>query len=169
MLTMKKTILALTSAATVFAASQAAAISEHPLAVDVKQLHPDAALYAAREAMEACRAEGLQVSVVVVDRRSVELIRYRDVVAPAITISVAHDKAVTANEFTSATSDLRDLHDSPLAHQANMFLDAGGVPIESAGRYYGAIGVAGAPTQEQDEACARAGAEALQIEMDMNL
>lgn len=166
---MKRLFTAIATTGALMISGQATAISEHPLAVDVKQLHPDAALYAAREAMEACRAEGLQVSVVVVDRRSVELIRYRDVVAPAITLSVAHDKAVTANEFTSATSDLRDLHDSPLAHQANMFLDAGGVPIESAGRYYGAIGVAGAPTQEQDEACARAGANALQMEMDLNL
>ena len=35
------------------------AISEHPLAVNVKQLHPDAVLFAARQVMEACRAEGL--------------------------------------------------------------------------------------------------------------
>ena len=151
-----------------FGQTTAHAISDHPLAVNVKQLHPDAALYAAREAMEACRAEGLHtVAVSVVDRRSVELVMLRDVAAPRITLEVARAKAYTANEFTAATSSLKRLQNSPLAHRENVFLDGGGVPIESAGIYYGAIGVAGSPTQEQDEACARAGAEKLQFELDM--
>ena len=150
------------------AQGNALAISDHPLAVNVKQLHPDAALYAAREAMEACRAQGLHtVAVSVVDRRSVELVMLRDVVAPRITLEVARAKAYTANEFSAATSSLKHLQNSPLAHRENVFLDGGGVPIESAGIIYGAIGVAGAPTQEQDEACARAGAEKLQYELDM--
>ena len=118
--------------------------------------------------MEACRAEGLHtVSVSVVDRRNVELVTLRDVAAPGITLEVARAKAYTANEFSAATSALKRLHDSPLAHRKNVFLDGGGVPIESAGIFYGAIGVAGSPTQEQDEACARVGAEKLQFELDM--
>jgi uncharacterized protein GlcG (DUF336 family) len=146
----------------------AQAISDHPLAVNVKQLHPDAALFAAREAMKACRAQGLHtVTVSVVDRRSVELVTLRDVVAPRITLEVARAKAYTANEFSAPTSALKRLHGSPLAHRENVFFDGGGVPIESAGIFYGAIGVAGSPTQEQDEACARVGAEKLQFELDM--
>jgi len=91
----------------------------------------------------------------------------RDVAAPRITLEVARAKAYTANEFSAVTSQLKHLHDGPLAHRENVFLDGGGVPIESAGIIYGAIGVAGAPSQEQDEACARAGAEKLQFELDM--
>jgi len=43
---------------------------------------------------------------------------------------------------------------------------AGGVPIEAAGNIVGAVGVSGAATGEQDEACARAGIQAIQFELE---
>ncbi|MGC9457600.1 MAG: GlcG/HbpS family heme-binding protein [Halothiobacillaceae bacterium] len=139
-----------------------------PPAIDVRQLHPDAALFAAQKAQAACREAGYHTTTVsVVDRRQGELVMLRDVAAPRITMEVARAKAYTANQFSAPTSALTDFHDGPLALRDNVFLDAGGVPIESGGTIYGAIGVAGAPTQPEDEACARAGAEALAFELDM--
>ena len=42
----------------------------------------------------------------------------------------------------------------------------GGVPIEAAGNIIGAVGISGAATGEQDEACARAGIQAIQFELE---
>ncbi|MFP4154746.1 MAG: GlcG/HbpS family heme-binding protein [Halothiobacillaceae bacterium] len=146
----------------------AAPAFDAPPAIEVWQLHPDAALFAAQHALEACRQAGYHtVAVSVVDRRHGEMVMLRDAAAPRITVEVARAKAYTANQFSAATSSLTDFHDGPLAHRDQVFLDAGGVPIESGGTVYGAIGVAGAPTQPEDEACARAGADALAFELDM--
>ncbi|AGA35199.1 protein of unknown function DUF336 [Thioalkalivibrio nitratireducens DSM 14787] len=143
---------------------------EFPLAINVRQMHMETALTAARAAMAACRAEGIQVGVTVVDRRGTEQVVLRDVVAPHLTLAVSRMKAYTANEMSVATSALEeDGPDSPLAHVPGLFLGAGGVPIEAGGVYYGAIGVSGASTGIQDEACARAGAEAVEIELEMSL
>jgi len=40
------------------------------------------------------------------------------------------------------------------------------VPIEAAGNIIGAVGISGAATGEQDEACARAGIKAIQFELE---
>jgi uncharacterized protein GlcG (DUF336 family) len=44
---------------------------------------------------------------------------------------------------------------------------AGGLPIEAAGNIVGAVGVSGAATGEQDEACARAGLDAVRMDLEM--
>ena len=43
---------------------------------------------------------------------------------------------------------------------------AGGVPVQAAGSLVGAVGVSGAPGGDLDEACARAGAEAVREELE---
>ena len=48
-----------------------------------------------------------------------------------------------------------------------LVFSAGGVPIEAAGNIVGAVGVSGAATGEQDEACARAGIKAIQMDLEM--
>ncbi len=156
--------------AAILPAGPAQAEEEFPLAINVRQMHMETALAAARAALAACRAEGIQVGVTVVDRRGIEQVVLRDVVAPHLTLEVSRMKAYTANEMTVATSALEEGgHRSPLAHVPGLFLGAGGVPIEAGGVFYGAIGVSGAPSGLQDEACARAGAEAVEIELEMNL
>jgi uncharacterized protein GlcG (DUF336 family) len=44
---------------------------------------------------------------------------------------------------------------------------AGGLPIQAGGELVGGIGVAGAPSGETDERCARAGYEAISEELEL--
>jgi uncharacterized protein GlcG (DUF336 family) len=43
----------------------------------------------------------------------------------------------------------------------------GGMPVEAAGALVGAIGVSGAPSGELDDACARTGIDAIQMDLEM--
>jgi uncharacterized protein GlcG (DUF336 family) len=43
----------------------------------------------------------------------------------------------------------------------------GGLPIEAAGAVIAAIGVSGAPGGEADDACAKAGIDAIQMDIEM--
>ncbi len=169
-MTVLRSLAFLGAFAALFPVGPVQAEEEFPLAINVRQMHMETALAAARAAMAACRAEGIQVGVTVVDRRGIEQVMLRDVVAPHLTLAVSRMKAYTANEMSVATSTLEQNGvRSPLAHVPGLFLGAGGVPIEAGGVFYGAIGVSGAATGIQDEACARVGAEEVQIELEMNL
>ncbi|MDE2121570.1 MAG: heme-binding protein [Betaproteobacteria bacterium] len=143
------------------------ALAEQPLAVNVKRLSLDTALKAAQAAMAKCRAEGLQVGVTVVTRDGQPQVMLRDVLAPELTLRVSRRKAYTAASFDSPTSQLRGQAAGGLAHVPGLLFDAGAVPISAAGTLFGAIGVSGAPSGLTDEACARAGAEAVQADLDM--
>jgi uncharacterized protein GlcG (DUF336 family) len=138
-----------------------------PLAVSVRRLSLETALKAAQAAMARCRAEGLQVGVTVVTRDGQPQVMLRDVLAPELTLRVSRRKAYTAASFDSPTSRLRSQAAGGLAHVPGLLFDAGAVPIDAAGMQFGAIGVSGAPSGLTDEACARAGAEAVQGELDM--
>jgi uncharacterized protein GlcG (DUF336 family) len=48
-----------------------------------------------------------------------------------------------------------------------LVFSAGAIPIEAAGNIVGAVGVSGAATGEQDEACAREGLKAIAFDLDM--
>jgi uncharacterized protein GlcG (DUF336 family) len=50
-----------------------------------------------------------------------------------------------------------------LAHGLAVIRRPGGLPIKRGGEVEGAIGVSGAPTDEQDEECARYGIEAIDL------
>ena len=43
----------------------------------------------------------------------------------------------------------------------------GGVPIEAGGSIIGGVGISGAPNGEADDACARAGIEAVIVDLEM--
>ena len=62
-------------------------------------LTPEAALSAARAAMESCRKEGYQVAVAVVDRAGLAQAVLRDRFAGVHTVDVATNKAWTAASF----------------------------------------------------------------------
>ena len=62
-----------------------------------KSLTPEAALTAARAALESCRKQGFQVAVAVVDRTGLTQVLLRDRFAGAHTLDVATNKAWTAN------------------------------------------------------------------------
>jgi uncharacterized protein GlcG (DUF336 family) len=129
-------------------------------------LTPETALSAARAAMEACRKQGFQVGVAVVDRSGMTQVFLRDRYAGAHTVEVATNKAWTAASFRIATQELGAQTQpgkpmSGICSASHVLAIGGGLPIEGGGQFFGAIGVSGAPGGEADEACARAGIKAI--------
>ncbi len=155
--------------ATMFAALALMAlspVSAQQATFQVKSLTPETALVAARAAMEACRKEGYQVGVAVVDRAGLPQVFLRDRFAGAHTVDVAINKAWTAASFRTPTSTLA-VETQPgqpmsgIRATPRMLAAGGGLLIEGAGQSFGAIGVSGAPGGEADEACAKAGIKAI--------
>jgi uncharacterized protein GlcG (DUF336 family) len=90
----------------------------------------------------------------------------KDRCAGAHTIEVATNKAWTAASFKTSSMAMGEETQpgKPMSGIRGLprFLGAGGgVVIEGAGNYFGAIGVSGAPGGEADEACAKAGLRAI--------
>jgi uncharacterized protein GlcG (DUF336 family) len=119
---------------------------------------------AAMETLKACRTEGYQVSVAVVDRSGGIQALLRDRLAGIFTPDIAVRKARTALSFHTDTINLVEPTKSgTTASGIRDFPDAmvvaGGVRIEAAGSIVGSIGVSGAPGPEIDDDCARKGIE----------
>jgi uncharacterized protein GlcG (DUF336 family) len=144
-----------------------AAHAAEPLAISVKRLQLETALKAAQAAMASCRAKGIQIGVTVVDRSGQPQVMLRDVLAPDLTVRVSELKAYTAVSFNAPTSALKTQAQSALAHVPGVLFSAGAVPIAAGGTLYGAIGVSGAPGGEIDEQCAKAGAQAIESDLEM--
>lgn len=131
-----------------------------------KSLTPETALVAAKAAMDSCRKQGYQVGVAVVDRSGITQIFLRDRFAGAHTVDVATSKAWTAASFRTSTLDLATETQagrpmSGIRSTPRMLAVGGGIVIEAGGTALGAIGVSGAPGGEADDACARAGLNAI--------
>jgi uncharacterized protein GlcG (DUF336 family) len=164
---MKKLIVAAV-AALGFALAVALPANAAEAVITYKSLAPDAALTLAKAALDRCRKDGYQVSVVVLDRFGAPLVELRDRFAPVATLHFAKGKAWTAVTFTGDTSALikQGSISAALAHQSNVTLVAGGLVIQSAGSLVGGVGVSGAPGGDKDEACAKAGLAAIQDKLD---
>jgi uncharacterized protein GlcG (DUF336 family) len=139
--------------------------------VTYKSLSPEFALESARAALAECRKRGYQVAVAVVDRSGVTQVMLRDRFAGAHTPATATGKAWTAASFKTSTSDLQSmsLPGMPQAGIRNLpgaVIIGGGVVVEAGGALVGAIGVSGAPGGEADEACAKAGIDAIKDRLD---
>jgi len=113
--------------------------------------------------MEACRQEGVQIGVTAVDRSGDPMVVMRDTLAPRVTLEVSRQKAYTAVNFNAATSAMSKRFTQPFSvgKVEGLVFSAGGLPIEAAGNIVGAVGVSGVATGGQDEACARAGLNAI--------
>lgn len=162
---MKTTCIALSLAllATPALAAQA------PVIIKIPRLTLEAAGKIAHGALDACRKEGLQVGVTVVDRSGDTMVFLRDTLAPTVTIEVSRQKAYTAVNFNAPLSTMEDRFTKPFSvgKLPGLLFAAGGLPIEAAGNIVGAVGVSGAPSGLQDEACARAGVEAVRMDLEM--
>lgn len=160
--------LAFTSTLALSAGTQAAE-SDQPLMVEVKRLSMEVALKIAKTAIETCREQGVQVSVTVVDRGGHTQVVLRDVLAMDLSLEVSYRKAYTAMTFTSATSALENRFTGPFSvgKLEKVLLSAGGLPIQASGETVGGVGVSGAPSGETDENCARAGIEAVTMDLEM--
>jgi uncharacterized protein GlcG (DUF336 family) len=131
-----------------------------------KALTPEAALTAARAALEACRKQGFQVAVAVADRSGLTQVLLRDRFAGAHTVEVAMNKAWTAASFRIPTSALATETQpgqpmSGIRNVPRVMAAGGGLAIEAGGNMLGAIGVSGAPGGAADDACASAGIKAI--------
>lgn len=139
--------------------------------VTYKSLSPEIALELARASLEECRKRGFQVAVAVVDRFGVTQVMLRDRFAGAHTPSTAAGKAWTAASFRTGTTELVALT-KPGMPQAGLLglpgavILGGGMTIEAGGALAGAVGVSGAPGGDADDACARAGIEAVRDKLD---
>ncbi len=137
--------------------------------VNVKLMTLDLAVDIARGAVESCREDGYQVSVVVVDRAGRTQVVMRDVYANQYMTQLARAKT-SAVVLSNTSSSLLGKNRADIAAELNQLDDLlvldGGVPITVAGSMIGAIGVSGAPGGDLDEACAMRGIEAVQERLD---
>jgi len=142
---------------------------KQPVLVSIKRMSLDTALKAARAAIEACRKEGVQVAVTVVDRSGQAQVVLRDVLAPDLTLKVSQAKAYAAVSFVAPTSQLESRFTQPFGPPSvgGVVIAARGVPVQASGELVGAIGVAGAPSGQIDERCARAGFDAINEELEL--
>lgn len=147
-------------------ASGSLAAAEAPL-INLKRLSLDAALKIAQGAVLACRAKGIQVGVTVVDRDGTPQVMLRDTVAPPITETISKMKAVTAVNFSVATSALAQRADTPIGRVPGLAMSPGGIPIEVGGAIVGGVGVSGAPDGKTDEECAVLGAKPMIEEIEL--
>ncbi len=131
-----------------------------------RALTPEAALTAARAALESCRKRGYQVTVAVVDRSGITQVLLRDRFAGPHTVDVATNKAWTAASMRMSTSSFgvetqAGKPMSGLRSHARVMAAGGGLVIEGSGSLLGGIGVSGAPGGDADEACARDGLKSI--------
>jgi uncharacterized protein GlcG (DUF336 family) len=147
------------------------AVADDSAIVVYKSLSPEVALEAAQAALKQCRTNGFQVAVAVVDRFGQPQVMLRDRFAGLPAADTATSKAYTALSFHAATSDLAKSIQSGqmspgLAQLPHVAMLAGGLVIEAGGTLLGGIGVSGAPGGDKDEACAKAGLDAIRDRID---
>ncbi len=155
------------AAALALAFTMSPAMAEEEMVVNIKRLSMETTQAMAMAAVEACRKEGINVGVTVVDRNGIPQVMLRDTLAAHLTIEISKRKAYTAANFNAATSTLEDRADTAVGRFDDLLMSTGGVPINVGGFIYGGIGVSGAPSGETDEMCAQAGLDAVAEDLEM--
>ncbi|MCC6070997.1 heme-binding protein [Massilia sp. GCM10020059] len=138
----------------------------------IRLMTPETALKAALAGQAACRKAGFQVAIAVVDRTGQVQVVLRDRFAGMHTPEAAVDKAWTAASFKMDTTALAKATgaataSSGIRQMSRVLAVGGGMLVEAGGAPYGAIGVSGAPSGENDDMCARAAIDA--VIDDLNL
>jgi len=137
--------------------------------VNVKLMTLDLAVDIAQGAIDACREEGYQISVVVVDRSGRTQVVMRDIFANQYMTQLAQAKANAVVLSNTSSSALRK-NRADIAAELNLLDDLlvldGGLPVTVAGSMIGAVGVSGAPGGDKDEACAQSGIDGVQERLD---
>lgn len=145
-----------------------AAEQDGPVTLPIHRLSMDIAMKLAKATIDACRKEGLNVAVTVVDRGGHPQVVLRDTLGMDLTLPISRQKAYTAMSFNAPTSQLEGRF--PGAYSVpkidGVIIAAGGLPITGGGAIIGGVGVSGAPSGEQDEKCARAGMDAIAFELE---
>ena len=143
--------------------------AEAPSVIKIPRLTLEASEKLAHATIAACRKGGIQIGVTVVDRSGDAMVFMRDTLAPKVTIEISKQKAFTAVNFNAPLSTMENRFIQPFSvgKVDGLLFSAGGIPIEAAGNIVGAVGVSGAATGEQDEACAREGLKAIAFDLEM--
>lgn len=148
----------------------AGAVQAQESTFSIKLMTPETALKLARNTLEACRKEGFQVAVAVVDRVGVLQVFLRDRYAGAHTVDIATNKAWTAASFRQSTLEFGRAIANPANSGPQYFPRAvvvgGGVPVETGGAILGAVGVSGGPGGVADDRCAQAGLESIRGDIE---
>lgn len=159
------------SVATVLLIASVSPMRAEEALVAYKSLSPELALDLARAALDSCRSRGYQVTVAVVDRFGVTQVILRDRFAGPHTPSTASGKAWTAASFKTSTAELNAISQpgmmqAGIRHLPGTVIIGGGLIVEAGGSLVGAVGVSGAPGGDADEACAKAGIEAIRDKLE---
>jgi uncharacterized protein GlcG (DUF336 family) len=142
--------------------------AEAPAVIKIPRLTLEASEKLAQATIAACRKQGIQIGVTVVDRSGDPMVFLRDTLAPKVTIEISKQKAFTAVNFNAPLSTMENRFSKPFSvgKVDGLLFSAGGIPIEAAGNIVGAVGVSGAATGEQDEACAAEGLKAIAFDLE---
>jgi uncharacterized protein GlcG (DUF336 family) len=163
---MRKMALALMMGSSMVLTFSASADEASPT-VNLKRLSLETANKVAQGAIEACRKQGIQIGVTVVDREGIVQVAMRDTIAAQITVPISRMKAFTAVNFNAATSAMSDRANTPIGGIDGLLMSAGGLPIQAGGQLLGGVGVSGAPSGETDEGCAQAGIDVVIDDLEM--
>lgn len=143
------------------AAAQATVVTERTLSVN-------AAIEAARAALEHCRNDGGQVTVTVLDHAGRTKVMLRDDGSRPHSVQHSLNKAHTALTYREPSGEwgkraVKSVGGAGALHLEKIATAAGGLPIRAGDTVVGAIGVSGSsgaqgvPGGTRDEACAQAG------------
>lgn len=128
------------------------------------------AVTAAQAAVDACAAEGYNVSVAIVARSGETKVHLRADNAGPHTVGSSTGKAFTSASMGRDTTGLAAFigsnpeNDGLRDMDSRLVIQAGGLPIRIGGALVGGIGVGGAPSGAIDETCGRAGLDAIGAE-----
>ena len=116
----------------------------------------------ARATIEACKAQGYNVSVHVLGREGQVILGVRNENAGVHTFENSMKKAYTARTFRRSSGDfntnvVKGNPNTALLFLTNVTPAQGALPIKIGNETIGAVGVSGAPGGEKDEACAKVG------------
>ncbi|UWU95280.1 heme-binding protein [Bradyrhizobium sp. CB1015] len=159
------------SVATILLAAFVGPMRAEETLVTYKSLSPELALDLARAALDSCRSRGYQIAVAVVDRFGITQVMLRDRFAGSHTPSTASGKAWTAASFKTSTTELNAMSQPGMMQLGirnlpGAVIIGGGLVVEAGGSLVGAVGVSGAPGGDADEACAKAGIEAIRDKLE---
>ena len=139
------------------------AVAAEPLPSATHKVLPAAlAVEAAQASIAACKAQGYNVTVTVVDRTGAPVVMIAGDNARYIAKEVTRRKAYTSALWRMSMSEFSKRYPTPSGFDPSDFDDeiaygAGAVPINAGNDTIGAISAAGAPGGDKDEACAQAG------------
>ena len=147
------------------------AVSHAEGLVPTHRIPAELASQAVAEAVASCAKQGYAETAVVVDADGVRQALLRGDRAGSHSLDSAFDKAYTAASFKTDTSALFERSKTAPGF-ANLFtqlphliLFGGGIVIKVGDEVVGAIGAAGAPGGNLDEACARAGLDKIRDQL----